>query len=336
MATNLRAEADDDGRRLDRILRKALPDLPLSALHRLLRQGRIRVNGAPAKAEDRVPAGAAITLPRFSGAAPKAAAPPRLPGAARALPPILFEGAGLLVLNKPPGLAVHGPESLETLVRAYLAPRLPPSLSFRPGPLHRLDKPTSGVIVFSTGLEGARRFSALLREGRVKKRYLALAEGLLDGPETWRDELLRESAARKTRPAPASAPEARTALTRVTPLARAAGQTLLLAEIATGRTHQIRAQAAIHRHPLSGDRKYGAAPLPGGFLLHAWELGLDEDALPGFPPLITAPPPEPFDRRMTALFGAGWLAGLRVSLINHPYFARLTLSTIAYTLLSRI
>ncbi|MDR2072973.1 MAG: RluA family pseudouridine synthase, partial [Spirochaetaceae bacterium] len=59
----LSARKDDDGRRLDRILRKALPDIPLSALHRLLRRGLVLVNGRPGRGRDRVPAGACITIP---------------------------------------------------------------------------------------------------------------------------------------------------------------------------------------------------------------------------------------------------------------------------------
>jgi 23S rRNA pseudouridine955/2504/2580 synthase len=172
---------------------------------------------------------------------------------------------------------------------AYLGPRLPPSLSFKPGPLHRLDKPTSGVIVFSAALEGARIFSALLREGRLKKYYLALVEGRLRGPEFWEDPLAREG----ERP--------RIARTRVRPLAELGGRTLILAELLTGRTHQIRAQAAARGHPLEGDLRYGGSPGNGGPWLHAWKLELGEGArlFPGpVPPLISAPPPEAFLRRL--------------------------------------
>jgi 23S rRNA pseudouridine955/2504/2580 synthase len=81
---------------------------------------------------------------------------------------------------------------------------------------------------------------------------------------------------------PAGAPEeqggspfsgkAKTARTRIFPLAAGGGYSLVLLEIETGRTHQIRSQAAFHRHPLAGDRKYGGSFLGGGFLLHALSL----------------------------------------------------------------
>jgi 23S rRNA pseudouridine955/2504/2580 synthase len=306
---------DDAGRRLDRIVRAALPDFSLSLIHRLLRQGRVLVNGRAAQGADRVPAGAVITinaLPPVSRPAPPASPPPA-GGRFLELPPILWQGDGLLILNKPAGLAVHGPESLDTLVQAYLAGRLPPSLSFRPGPLHRLDKPSSGVIVFSTGLEGARRFSALMREGRLRKQYLAIVEGRIERSEIWHDELVRDNARRKTF---AAGPEAaaaggekfRSAVTRARPLAANAGYTLLLAEIGTGRTHQIRAQAAAHGHPLAGDVKYGGrggTRRGGEWFLHAWKLEREEPAQDESVRLlaVTAPPPPAFQQRIRELFG---------------------------------
>ncbi|MDR2210601.1 MAG: RluA family pseudouridine synthase, partial [Spirochaetaceae bacterium] len=193
MPPPVRAGADDDGRRLDRIIRRVLPELPLSAIHRLFRQGRILLDGSPAAPGSRVRTGQVIEIP--AGAAPrrgdrppKTENPPenRGPPAPHPPPPeILRETPDLLFLNKPAGILVHGPESLDTGVQAYLGPKRSPSLSFRPGPLHRLDRPASGVIVFSVSLAGARYFSALLREGRILKRYLALLDGAVTEPACW-------------------------------------------------------------------------------------------------------------------------------------------------------
>jgi 23S rRNA pseudouridine955/2504/2580 synthase len=309
----LKTGENDANRRLDRVLRKALRDHPLSLIHRLLRRNQVLVDGRPAEPGDRVTAGAIITLPDIAPASRSRKPASKLPDAGHPLE-ILWRGSGLLILNKPPGLAVHGPGSLDTMVNAYLAGELSPSLSFRPGPLHRLDKPTSGIIVFSTGLEGARRFSALLRERRIKKRYLVLVEGRVTESALWRDALVRDKDAKKTMIAAGSG--AGIAVTRVRPLAANAAYSLLLAEIETGRTHQIRVQAAAHGHPLWGDVKYGGHAAGGGrrgggFFLHAWKLQLCEtppavSAAPecsAFPSCITAPPPEIFRNRIAALFG---------------------------------
>ncbi|MDR0628329.1 MAG: RluA family pseudouridine synthase [Treponema sp.] len=294
---------DDDGRRLDRLLRKALPELPLSALHRLLRKKHILVDGMPAGASIRLKAGSRITIPQEAAPVSRVSLPayqPRLPV------PILWEGAGLLALHKPAGLAVHGPASLETMVRSYLVKKLPPSLSFRPGPIHRLDTPTSGIILFSTSLQGARYFSALIRERRVKKQYLALVDGKLGAPIRWEDLLIRDRNTRKTRVREEQDAAAQDAETDVSPLAATSRYSLILAAIHTGRTHQIRAQAAFHGHPLAGDRKYGGSFQPGGLLLHAYtlEFPLTEDTKGmGLPGILRAPVPDAFRMRIGELFG---------------------------------
>ncbi|MFP3042706.1 RluA family pseudouridine synthase [Treponema primitia] len=328
----LTAAADDDGRRLDRILRKALPDIPLSAIHSLLRKRRILVDGVPGKPADRVRTGAAIRVPIIPPDTGANTAPVKAETTTPAKKPpdleVLREAAGLLVLNKPAGLTVHGPDSLEEAVQAYLAGKISPSLSFTPGPLHRLDRPTSGIIVFSTSIEGARNFSALLRERRISKTYLALLDGLLDRDETWEDTLIRDRelgksfTARETslqnaqktplQNASAGHRDAETgedgfkdARTRVYPLTQStmAKTTLARLEIDTGRTHQIRAQAAAHGHPLAGDRKYGGSGQQAGFLLHAWTLDLPEQSFPEMPPHLEAPLPKNFQRRIQELFG---------------------------------
>jgi 23S rRNA pseudouridine955/2504/2580 synthase len=310
------AGQNDNWRRLDRILRKALAGHPLSLIHRLLRQGKVLVDGVRAAPETRVQAGQLIAIDLDGMAAPRHKAPHEAGGIAVPALPVIWEGAGLLVLNKPAGLAVHGPQSLDSLVQYYLAERLSPSLSFRPGPLHRLDKPSSGLIVFSVTLEGARFFSALMRGRRLGKQYLALVEGRIGEETVWEDDLLRSTALRKTfvkgeaRPAAArlSPAGAQNAVTRVYPLAAAGTYTLIRAEIETGRTHQIRAQAAARAHPLAGDRKYGGHPLGGGrdqsFLLHAWRITFPESVDAVLPRSLTAPLPAAFSRRIEELFGA--------------------------------
>ena len=300
------AARDDDDRRLDRILRKHLPDMPLSGLHRLLRKGKIRVDGAAALPGSRIRAGQLIEIPESAipgaenhrgnqGAGNTTIENPERKVSLSSCPNIIYEDQGLLILNKPAGIPVHGPGSLDEQVRFYLEPALPPSLSFRPGPLHRLDKPTSGIIVFSVSLKGARYFSALLRERKIQKQYLAIVDGTIEGEETWIDDLVRK----KGEPGE----KKQQAITRIRALAAARNHTLILAEIETGRTHQIRAQSSLHGHPLSGDLKYGGKDFSGSgnFFLHAWKLELDDPAFPAR--AFEAPLPSGFRMSILQLFG---------------------------------
>ncbi len=305
---------NDEGRRLDRVVRKALDKLPLSALHRLFRKKSILLDGVPARVSDRVRAGARLTLLIDGDISVQRSPVPALPvGKEPEKSEILWEGAGLLIVNKPVGLAVHGPDSLEDRVRTHLAPTLAPSLSFRPGPLHRLDQPTSGIVVFSRDIDGARLFSAALRDRRLRKRYLAILDGDLALPELWEDSLVRDRSRGRSRVAESEGPAGKRAGTRVYPLARCAAHTLALAEIETGRTHQIRSQAAGHGHPLAGDRKYGGSDQREGLLLHAYELVFPRDFALAVPQVILAPLPGSFLRRVRELFGEKKEASFRDS-----------------------
>jgi len=255
------------------------------------------VNGKPAKAHSRLDCGDTVHIPSLkdvSRAAQRATPVEKtlLPSGACA-PEILWQGMGLLAVNKPPALAVHGHDSLETIVRSYLSDKLPPSLSFKSGPLHRLDKPSSGIVVFSTSIEGAQSFSSLLRERKVRKTYLAIVRGTVEKEEVWEDELFRDRERKKTFVSTPDSSAGKTAITKIKPLTNKGGYSLIMAEIATGRTHQIRAQAASHGHPLSGDVKYGGGS--GGFFLHAWKLEFLEYS-------IEAPLPAAFRKRIATLF----------------------------------
>jgi 23S rRNA pseudouridine955/2504/2580 synthase len=285
---------NDKGRRLDRILRKALPDHPLPLLHRLLRQKKVLINEKPAKANDRLNTGDKINIPLKKEEKNLTTITRILPS-----PNIIWQGNGLLAVNKPVGLSVHGKDSLDKMVRSFLDDKLPPSLSFKPGPLHRLDKPSSGIIVFSTSIEGARLFSSALQKQKVIKTYLAIVEGKVVKEETWEDCLVRDKNKKKTFVTKINSKEGKNAVTVIRPLFLTSAQrrqySLITAEIATGRTHQIRVQSAFHGHPLLGDRKYGSKD-SDVFFLHAWKLKYLDIC-------IEASLPQEFLKKVEEIFG---------------------------------
>ncbi|MBN2051019.1 MAG: RluA family pseudouridine synthase [Spirochaetales bacterium] len=278
------AGKDDDDRRLDRVLRKLLPGIPLSAVYTAMRRKRVLLNNRTAEGNLRVHQGDRISL---SPSLLDGLAPPDLSPVSRKISlTILLETPSILAVSKPAGIAVHGSASLTDVVASYLQGKGTDSLSFRPGPLHRLDKDTTGLIFFGKTLEGSRRFSSLLQSRRTKKYYLALLDGILTRQCAWRGPV-----------------EGRDALSLVYPLATSDRYSLACIRLVTGRKHQIRLQAAEEGYPLTGDRKYGGGN-PPGYILHSYALLLpEEDRILGFKDCY-APLPQEKEQHLKSLFGA--------------------------------
>ena len=293
MRVEFTAGLDDHDRRIESVLRRLLPNQPLAAVHKALRTGDVRINGAKADAHTKVFQGDKVCV--WEALLPQPGGPgPALSGApGRSLPPewVLFENKDWVVINKPSGLLVHpgeargkdqGEKPLDERVRAWLAGEPKTSLGFRPGPLHRLDRETSGIVVFSRSLIGARTFSSALANRKVTKGYLAVLTGHLEAPREINDSLVRDDRTRTTRSGAGI-----DAVTTFVPLAWAPGLTCAAVDLGTGRTHQIRTHAQTAGHPLAGDRKYGGGSPPIGlgvpWFLHAWKLSCE------FFPEITAP-----------------------------------------------
>jgi 23S rRNA pseudouridine955/2504/2580 synthase len=246
---------EEAGVRLDKALARVLPTVPRTRIFRLIRKGEVRVNGKRATPEQRLAAGDRLRVPPVraqseSGLAAEAAAAAGRPRPApatliaRVNAAIIYEDERLLVLDKPSGLAVHGGSGLSFgVIEALRAARPDETLELA----HRLDRDTSGILLITRKSAALRTLHALLRDGAVEKKYLALLVGrwelgrkLVDAP------LLTD--ARKS---------ARTQFALVQQFGARAS--LVEAALHTGRTHQIRVHAAHCGHPVAGDPKYGDA-----------------------------------------------------------------------------
>jgi 23S rRNA pseudouridine1911/1915/1917 synthase len=193
---------------------------------------------------------------------------------------VLHEDADCIVVDKPAGLltlptAEREKDTLLSRVSAYLQHRY----RRRPyvGVVHRLDKETSGTLVFARSREALRALQELFRRHTLEREYVALVEGALPEAGTLDAELVRDRGDRRRGVARRGQKGLR-AVTRYRRLERLPGASLVSVRLETGRTHQIRVHFAAAGHPVLGDLVYG---LPGSRpvveaprqMLHARTLG---------------------------------------------------------------
>ena len=240
--------------RIDNYLQKILKGVPKSHIYRILRSGEVRVNSRRVQASYRLQDGDKVRLPPIRTGVRPARTGPGVPGP-RFSGPVLLEDEDLLVVDKPSGVAVHGGSGISSGVIEQLR-------SGRPGLrflelVHRLDRDTSGVLVLAKKRAALTGLHAQLREGTVRKHYLALVLG------EWKDAKRNVKAA--LHKYVSSSGERRVVVDEEGQLAHTvfrlvrnlAGYSLLDAELKTGRTHQIRVHLAHVGYPIAGDEKYG-------------------------------------------------------------------------------
>jgi len=244
-----------DGQRLDAWLVKRFKDIPKSKLYRIIRKGEVRVNKGRAKPETRLQAADVVRLPPLTQTQDDQ--PKRVPDRLQQVveSALVYEDDDVLVIAKPSGLAVHGGSGLDFgVIEALRASRPRETLELA----HRLDRDTSGLLLVARHRRALIDLHALLREGLIEKRYLALVKGPWNLGDKYIDAPLltdaRVSGLRKVRVGEAGK-EAQSHFRPVDFFGSLA--TLMEVKIDTGRTHQIRVHAAFVGHPIAGDDRYG-------------------------------------------------------------------------------
>ncbi len=307
--------ADCAGQRVDNLLISLLKGVPRTHVYRLLRTGQVRVNGKRAKPATRVAVGDYLRVPPVRiaepGELPRASAQ-SLAGLERA---IIHEDRDWIALDKPSGLASHGGSGIALGAIEQLRQARPhDTLEL----VHRLDRDTSGVLLIARRRSALTAAQTAIREGRARKRYLALLVGRLPQDQVRVDARLRKSLLRGGERMVNVAPDGKPSVSLFRAITRFARYTFVEILIETGRTHQIRVHAAHLGLPVAGDEKYGDADANRDLrrrglrrlFLHAAELALDIGEA-GHSELFVAPLPADLAAVLNALAADGGPAARR-------------------------
>ncbi|TXJ04530.1 MAG: RluA family pseudouridine synthase [Acinetobacter sp.] len=284
--------------RIDNFLFSRLKGVPKSRIYRLIREGQVRVNKKRVKAETRLSIGDQVRVaPIRYEQKDETAAPVSDSVAQSLLSRVVYEDEGLLVVNKPSGIAVHGGSGVAYgLIEALRAATGKKYLEL----IHRIDRDTSGLVMISKKRSTLKLLQDLLREHKIQKTYAAIVKGqvsldqqLIDAP------LLRYELANGERRVRVSK-EGKPSKTQWKVMERFKTTTYVHASPLSGRTHQIRVHGLSIGHALLGDDKYGHNSAYNGpearrLCLHALRL-----EIPDYP-VIEAPLPDDMQQILDAL-----------------------------------
>ncbi|MDY4959972.1 MAG: RluA family pseudouridine synthase [Lentihominibacter sp.] len=258
---------NEGNQRLDRFLRKYLKRAPLSMIYKLIRKD-VKVNGKRGHEDTVLQAGDSLVIYIPDDKLAELTAPVEKQKARRSFG-IVYEDENVIVVNKPSGLLTHGDshEKKNTLVNqvcGYLQDKgeYNPSVerTFAPAPANRLDRNTSGLVIFGKTAEALRELTEIIRDKEnVRKIYMALVAGRMDGAADIDSRLVKNESTNKVRVAPDG--EGQSARTIVTGIRPGDEMSLVEVNLITGRTHQIRVHLSSAGHPVAGDPKYGSDKL---------------------------------------------------------------------------
>lgn len=258
---NITVSQDDDGQRLERWLKKHVPEMPYVLAQKLMRKGAIRIDGKKAKPDARLVSGQEIRIPAIKGEARDKSGERKLSDADKAFMKslVIYEDKDIIALNKPAGLATQGGTKTKRHIDGMLD-ALSNKEGVRPRLVHRLDKDTSGVLLLARSSKMATKLGAVFKSHDIKKIYWAITSGVPDEHEATIKAPLAKGGGEGKEKMKVNDKDGKPAITDYVVLEQAGNKAAFVAFWPrTGRTHQIRAHAALMETPILGDGKYGGS-----------------------------------------------------------------------------
>lgn len=266
---NIQIGTNEAGQRCDKFLRKLLKDVPLSAIYKAFRKGDIRVNGKKIKEQYVLEEGDEIVIKYLKTSGEKKEFV-RIDNNFK----VTYEDENILMVEKWPNLLVHsdtkgGAPTLTDYVLSYLFDKgdyePEKEITFTPAPCNRLDRNTSGVVIFGKNFKYLKALNEAIRERDIEKYYMALVKGRIkDGVYT--GYILKNEDANISKVYDREVPNSKEIAMEVKTIQSCGTFSLIEINLLTGRSHQLRAHLASLGNPIIGDSKYGDKKLNSFFV----------------------------------------------------------------------
>lgn len=262
--------SNEAGQRLDKFIRKWLKDVPLSAIYKGIRKGDIKVNGKKAKEKLFLSEGDIVETKEIVSEYKK----DKFQRIENNHLKITYEDENMLIVEKWPGVLVHSDsQSAEPTLTDYVLSYLfdkgdytpEKEVTFTPAPCNRLDRNTSGIVIFGKNFESLKLLNEMIRERKIKKYYVALVKDRI-ADKNYEAYISKNEDENISKIFNERRPDTKRIAMEVKTLQSCGTFSFIEMDLITGRSHQLRAHLAFLGNPIVGDAKYGEKKLNSFFV----------------------------------------------------------------------